>query len=400
MEKKIVQLTDVKNELSPLPITVSDAVYLTNIQPLKEASGNLPAGSDINGLTLTQFLNRAYCKEGRLSFLHISDTHKYNYGITKCKELMEQDLSFEFTLLTGDLQITNEMKNTIQSTSRPFLALLGNHDVADDFANNQLAARNTYITPLSEKYVKMGSKTASYWYKDVIAQGATLRIIAFDEYEYTDVGLPAAGKYSVVYSEAQIRWFIELLKNTPSNYYLVLAHHQPVSALRNADSTGLFTSEKAPNIYEHEGIKWTIPENACIPTFIPMIVDAYLNKTSISGSYKCGNVSGTTMNLNTDFSNITPAKFLFHIGGHTHWDVCEYLPLYPKQLQLIIDQDRSEKYTYSDLARNAADESAYCINKVTLDFDNQKTIIERIGAHLTDSGTDRNRIEFHFDKVD
>jgi len=87
-------------------------------------------------------------------------------------------------------------------------------------------------------------------------------------------------------------------------------------------------------------------------------MDAYLKKTVIEGTFFCGDVNGTQLTINEDFSASTPCKFLFHIGGHTHWDVCEYLPLFPEQLQLVIDQDRPQQYKYSDLKRSTGDESA------------------------------------------
>ena len=397
MNKKIVQLKDEKNSIMPLPVTVSDAVYLTNVGPLREAVGMIPANADVNGMTLTQFINQAYGSGGTFTFLHISDTHKFNHGITKCIELMVQDTDIPFTIITGDLQLTGEMKSTILASDKPFLLMLGNHDVADDFGGDQIGARNTYIAPFCEKYVSMGSQTSSYWYKDVTTPSATIRIIAFDEYEYVTVGSPATSRYSVVYSQQQIDWFIDLLKSTPPSYYLILAHHQPASAFRN-NGTGKFISEKAPNWYEHEGALTAIPELACLPHLLPMILDAYLNGGTVSGEYYCGDTLGTKMTLDVDFSGISPCKFLFHIGGHTHWDVCEYLPLYPSQLQLIIDEDRPAQYVRSDLPRSEADETAYCINKVMVDFENKKTVVERIGAHITDSGTDRNVIEYPFVK--
>lgn len=398
MEKKIVQLKDEKTGVMPLPVTVSDAVYLTNIGPLREAVGALPANMDINGMTLTQFLNQAYGNGGTFTFLHISDTHGYNYGIGKCKELMEQNEDIPITIITGDLQLSDEMKSTMLRSENPFLLVLGNHDVADNFGGDQVGARNSFIVPYCGDVVNMGSQYSSYWYKDVATDSVTIRIIAFDEYEYVTVGSPATSRYSVVYSQQQIDWFIDLLKSTPPGYHLILAHHQPVSAFRDG-GTGKFISEKAPNWYEYEGAGTVIPELSCLPHLLPMILDAYLNGGSISGEYYCGDTGGTKMRINADFSKASPCHFLFHIGGHTHWDVCEYLPLYPNQLQLIVDQDRTGQYARSDLPRSLTDETAYCINKITIDFENKKTIIERIGAHITDLGANRDRIEYPFVKV-
>ena len=190
-----------------------------------------------------------------------------------------------------------------------------------------------------------------------------------------------------------MNWFINLLKNTPSSYYLILAHHQPVSAYRN-ENMGEFISEKAPDNYEYESINNASDKSkSCDPLILPKIMDAYLKKTVIEGTFFCGDVNGTQLTINEDFSASTPCKFLFHIGGHTHWDVCEYLPLFPEQLQLVIDQDRPHQYKSSDLKRITGDESAYCINRVTIDFDEKKVKLQRIGAHITDSNKNRQNLE-------
>ncbi|MCS2336737.1 metallophosphoesterase [Bacteroides sp. BFG-606] len=394
MEKKIVQLSDKSNNLQPLPVTVSDAVYLAGINPIRGTLGRFSDGEDVNGLTLTEFINKAFCFQEPFSFLHISDTHKSIYGLNKCKELMDTDESI-YTLVTGDLQLTAEMKAIVASSDR-FLVMLGNHDVADDFAHNQADAKANYITPYMTTRAVMGDPegAGSYWHKDFVVDKNTIRIISFDEYEYTEVGTPSGSQHGVVYSQKQMNWFINLLKNTPSDYYLILAHHQPVSAYRNGN-TGEFVSEKAPNNYEYESINNASDKSkSCDPLIIPKIMDAYLKKAVIEGTFFCGDVNGTQLTINEDFSASTPCQFLFHIGGHTHWDVCEYLPLYPEQLQLVIDQDRPQQYKYSDLIRSTTDESAYCINRVTIDFDEKKVKLERIGAHLTDSNKNRQNLEF------
>ena len=97
---------------------------------------------------------------------------------------------------------------------------------------------------------------------------------------------------------------------------------------------GEFISEKAPDNYEYESINNASDKSkSCDPLILPKIMDAYLKKTVIEGTFFCGDVNGTQLTINEDFSASTPCKFLFHIGGHTHWDVCEYLPLFPEQLQ-------------------------------------------------------------------
>lgn len=351
-------------------------------------------GRDFNGISLNEALQRLFSTTN-LTFYHISDTHGYQYGINKCIELMGDDPSM-FTVLTGDIVATAAMKTAMVNSGK-FYTLLGNHDYADKYGYSSLTGRQDIIDPVCGTRVNFGSANAAYWYADIqAANGYTVRMISFDEYEGQVVG-QASWKYQVIMSQAQIDWFINLLKNTPSTYGLILLHHQPVSAAR-VEHTDLFVSESAPLFYEYEGTHSdTIPQtNMCPAILIPMIMDAYLNKGTFAGTFFCGSSNGTTMTFNEDFSNVTPCKFLAHIGGHTHWDCVEYLPLFPAQLQILIDQDRSQRYTYSDLPRvnSASDPSSYCINKYTINLDSGAILIERIGAMNTLNGQVRNEIEF------
>lgn len=401
---KLVRLKDDKAGIGILPVTVSDGVLLTNTTPLATDVGRLPAGTDCNGMTLTRFFNHAFGSgdNGRLAFLHLSDTHRYPFGMRKAVEMMEEDDSIHFTVITGDLQLTDEMKGILKKSTAPVYLLLGNHDVYDDFSCDSILARNEYIFPFCGTAVNMGSEQSSYWYQDIVTDGASLRLISFDEYEYSVVGNPIES-HCVVYSQAQMEWFMRLLKNTPSYYNLILLHHQSVATHRDVGNTSLFTSGNAPRYYEYQGgdsDKEGVRDGVCDASLIPKIMDAYLAGRAFFGTFFCGDAARTQMTLACDYSGIKPCRFIAHIGGHTHWDVCEYLPAFPKQLQILIDQDRTQQYHFSDLARSEADVSAYCINRYTLDFDEREIVIERIGAHLTDGGTDRDRITYPLERAE
>ena len=399
---RLVRLKDDKAGIGILPATVSDGVLLTNTTPLAAGVGLLPAGTDCNGMTLTRFFNHAFGSgdSGKLAFLHLSDTHRYPFGMRKAVEMMGDDDGIRFTVITGDLQLTDEMKEILRKSPGPIYLLPGNHDVNDDFSCDSTLARNEYIFPFCGAAVNMGSDRSSYWHQDVVTDGASLRLIAFDEYEYSVVGNPVES-HCVVYSQTQMEWFMDLLRNTPSYYNLILLHHQPVATHRDVGNTGLFTSENAPRYYEYQGgdsDKEGVRDGVCDAGLIPKIMAAYLSGGTFAGTFFCGDAARTRMTLSCDFSGIRPCRFIAHIGGHTHWDVCEYLPAFPEQLQLLIDQDRTQKYHYSDMARSETDVSAYCINRYTLDFDKREIVIERIGAHLTDGGADRSRIVYPLER--
>ena len=370
---------------------LSSDIIISGFPRISGNIGYLKDGDDVNGYSLNSFLLKALGISDNYKFLHISDTHGTDISLTKMSDMLKKDSSYMFGIITGDLTLTESMKKIIQDNDK-ILLLLGNHDTADSAGNNQKTARDNFIAPYMQDRAIMGDdeNIASYWYKDI---NNLFRIIAFDEYEYTRVGLPHSGStYSVVYSKKQIDWFISLLRNTPKDMHIIIMVHQPPSVERE-DNTNLFVSENAPNIYEYEG---SLQDTALL---IPRIIDAYSNKKVFSGTFKCGDAANTTMTFDENFTNIDqPAKFLFYVGGHTHWDVCEYLPLFPEQLMLIIDQAKPQKYTYSDLPRDTQD-SAYCINEISMDIRNKKTTVTRFGAKNTEGGKIRNYITFPFEKA-
>lgn len=335
------------------------------------------------------------------TFLHFSDSHDTTYGIEKCIQLMDSDEDISLAVDSGDTgngSTVTKMKNS----EHTFLNVLGNHDTADFCSFNQKTARDTIIYPVCGNIVNMGSDTASYWYKDVTKGDKTIRFIGFDEYEYNNVGTCETSgdyKYGVVYSQAQINWLITLLKNTPSHYYIVMVHHQALAYTRDVITEGDFISKKwynGKNIYSQCKTYGDL-------TMIPQILDAYLSKKSINKSFKCGDKNNTMISVNEDFSNNNPAKFLFHLGGHLHWDDCEYHPNYNNQLMLYVSSCRGGIYgtgsgqECGDLTRTDTDGN-FCINKITVDFENNKINIDRIGAsqYRDTDGTLKNRTNTSF----
>lgn len=370
---KIIEFGSASNP--EYPRSLSDAIILRNIGTLKD-------GTDLNGKTLTDLINKLFVGSDTFKFLHISDTHGVNVGIPVAKTMMEENPELRFTIVTGDIRPSETMIATMVLSGK-FLTMLGNHDVNDEQVTNIVATSNVITPVCADKVILGGNSGEGYWYQDYYtARGKGIRFIAFDEYEQSSTN-NAIGQ-QVAYSQAQMDWFINLLKNTPRDFFLVLCHHQGLASSRVAGYRNLFTSEHAPSSYEFLG--------GCTPELIPNIMDAYMGRGSFSGTFNCGATSGSdTMTFDVDFSNTTPAKFLMHIGGHTHWDCVEYLPNHPEQLQVLIDRDGNNKYTYSDLTRS---DFTYCINQYTINMDTGDILIERIGAKATDGGRSRTSINF------
>ena len=371
-----IQLKDGANNL--YPVTKSDNVVLENVTPVANPSINIIEGTDVNGMTLTEFMNAAYGERHRLAFLHISDTHGGTAGVAEMASLADAEGSdIDFIVHTGDFGAASFNAFVSAECTKPKLGVWGNHDTYDTYSRDTQAAATAMRSLMGSSDVSYGSETASYWYKDITTEsGENVRIIGFDEYEDAS---EQAYLYQGYYTQEQIDWFIGLLKDTPSTYYILLLHHMAVEDTVS-DNAGEFKSSHL-NSTSNGFYKGT--QSASL---IPSIINAYLNRASIAASD-----GGIT--VDEDFSETVPATFLAHIGGHKHSDCCEPLVNYPAQIQLLIAKGHSGASGGGDLT--FAD-SSYCINKVIIDFNLRQVRVQRIGAQQKSNETLRVKTDFHY----
>ena len=418
---------------------VSDSVYMR--------------GEGLVAQTLTDF-----AKPHRLSFLHISDVHGATLGYTVVSRLVggntpasgtpngpsddvaiinTGDLAPTWKTSVADASISNMTTWNASHGDKPYLMVKGNHDAADlamstetstpAYALDSAHEKNVtdeIVKAVNDGFVTYGDATgyAGYWHKDITHNGVKLRLIALDEYEHTLVlsgegeGVDSTkSRYAKTYSEAQMTWLVNLLKSTPSDYYIVLCHHHPVYELHPRDVVNDFTHhglEGQSDTYLY-GMSVSERGNTDLPA---QIIDAYLHKREATITWVNPLLKTTSVNyscsLTVDFRETVPAKFACHISGHTHRDFCEHHPNYPEQICLtvasnFIDErmdlvrDKNEtgtsKYPYTG--------TIYLFNRVAIDADRDVVIVDRIGASalrndaLIKDGSARKAIEFPIKKV-
>ena len=359
----------------------------------------------------------------RVSLLHVSDNHGSLYGLQKMAQLLgDADCDAVMGLSGGDLTSYSYINgyapvlkvmtdwNAI-CNGKPILNLKGNHDVADTSIKfDEQACTETFLKPVNNGFVEWGDITGvgGYWHRDITAGGVNLRVIGLDEYEHA-VGDPRVGGlygYTKVYSQAQVDWLFALLASTPSDWYIVMCHHQPQyaqhpeSVMNDFVHHGIFGAQIDAS-HTYTGTMFTYkPGNVDMAA---MIVDAYLHRRLLAVSGYPSGVEGVTLTLSADFRSVTPAKFACHLCGHTHGDYCEYHPDYPDQLCLTINTDSTSITTwFNDLVRDSSAANNHILNKVTIDADRDVVRVERIGAKTLDTsltwivqdGSVRDYIEF------
>lgn len=336
-------------------------------------------------------------------FIHISDSHGNTLGTQKAQEFADGDNKIDFMFNTGDFMLFNSgiVDPTFYekfAADKRWLMTVGNHDLDNPFYT--ATATFTQMTrPLIGDRVMFGdtSGNASYWYKDMNLRGNMLRIIGLDEYDYINNDDRYA-QWSEAYSEKQINWLIDLLRNTPQDYYIIVAHHTPHGQRTTSGRStyngveNIFTSSGAPANYCNNnddgepavGTAWN-------SNMICEILDKYLNKGVFEGTWNKGNKAGETYTFNESFADVTPAHFICHICGDAHWDICEYIENYPQQLQLAIDCDQDSRDNHSDCDRGA---EGYLFNEVSVDFLKKQLTIKRHGTHVTKDGKEKTSITF------
>jgi len=358
--------------------------------------------------------------DGAITMLHVSDTHGYTTMFDEAiSEMGKENSDVGLLIVTGDLtqyrtsiytDDTITALTTLKNMGDKLLMCPGNHDTYENHHYNYGGAMNqvcetAWLKEWMGNRVNWGDpgNVGGYWYKDIAQGRKTLRIISLDQYE---IGSYTYNDYifATVYSQKQINWLINLLANTPSNYYIVIMMHEPAVQSPAGSGTDMAaTGMAASNLFTSELLAtFGNTRKETYLNLLPRIIRAYMYKESISFTYGNYNNKGGhgLLTVSADFTNVTPATFLFYIGGHQHEDICGYIPYteWADQLMLFVTAGDSKVWnsTQDDLLWNfsigswpytadqyAEGEDSFRINKLTIDFDRETVTVERIGNKTT-----------------
>lgn len=369
--------------------------------------------------------------ENSFTFYHFSDIHGSSDSVNKVQQLLEDNANAKFAILTGDYcngygtttptnsAIINAITNLSQTANGKFLVLNGNHDRWDGFGGNSSStgtnaskAATSLLHDLLGNNVEWGDNSAapveSFWYKDyAVANDATLRIVGIDSYAY--INGHNAPRYKSVYSQAQVDWFIKCLKGsqednitalTENDYLLVAMHEPPVESLPSPDES-VISIRGHYNWCSSRLRSWASSEYN--GSLFPMIVDAYLRKSSIDTIVRnVAEETTTSMSPVEIYETFVdePCTFLGYLCGHVHADIFHSHPEYPNQLIMCIDCGNADMNLVNDVSDIRERDNGILINEVTLNFDDDKINIHRIGNNTTTSYTINKAGSNKWDAVD
>ena len=327
-----------------------------------------------------------------ICIFHASDGHS---DISRMKRFFEYSkiIKPDYLILSGDFvnygRYTNNwsyLNELDENNSIPVFPCIGNHEM------NYITCSDAYTTYLKhyvDKYNYAHTGSTTYFYYD--DTNYKIRFISVNQNEY-DVA-SSAWKYCI--SSAQINWFISTLASTPANYSVILVCHMPESmpsyySSGNYDYSSWFGENQnydSRNFWQGTG------------TPLTKIIDAFINKTSISGSYT--NTAGGSVSYSANFTSVpSSTDFICWMTGHLHCDCVGYVTApnsSTKQLMLNITTacagaTTSGDYSSDDnLPRMTYGKTQDAFNVYVINKTNKTIKIARVGSDIN-----RNQIERKF----
>ena len=295
---------------------------------------------------------------GYLTDIH-SDVIRYERFLKYCEYL-----KVDAAILGGDYTITNATDgfNYLHAIafnySTKVLPVVGNHD-----------AWQYSTTTMYNKFLKDFGYGSTYYYQDI----HNIRIIVLNLYETTNTSYK-----NEAISQTQMNWLISTLKSTPSTYGILLCYHKPNGTLTEDSTYNTFFTE-SPN--DVDPLKTVTGIEHIIK-----VVDAYMSKSSVSGTYTS---DGGTVSYTADFTSLTSTgEFIAHITGHYHRDLVGYYSgTTNKQLVIntICGNGYSPQHCFSFIrdGRGSSQDGMtfFGINRTT-----GKVMIARVGADIDVDG--------------
>ena len=331
--------------------------------------------------------------DGYFCIAHISDVHADPVRYKRFRTFVDNVYSINTAISTGDLvSFHNSDATKMQIEYERMFAIGGEKDVMIVVGNHEKAGSGNVL--YTEQQIKDYSGLENlYYYKDWTKTGDLaykVRVIVLNQHDYDGTDIDIA--YRTHYSQAQINWFIDTLKEASNDDRAVMvAMHKTDKFVQPTNNDYGFNCNFPSDLDTNQS-----------GYIIEDIIDAFKNGTHLTESYTWTDNS-QTINVDADFSG-KKGSFIAYMCGHNHRDQVGYSPQHPNQLYLCIAsgclQQMYANYGWgnygegvSDLSRVIGTKSEDCFNVYGIDFDNKTVRIVRVGADVTCNMKERKYLE-------
>lgn len=318
------------------------------------------------------------------------DSHNDSTRMNSMIDYLNSIDVFDAGIMLGDMSgseftdpITN-YTNAIANTQKPFLTVLGNHDVAGATSDANLWTKygDCY------QYAQLASGEAvsgkCYYYKDFASY--KIRIIVLMQY---DMATRASDTGDLCFGQDQINWLITTLTSTPSDYGVIVAEHTNPSRYMTYTMDTAYTSSTwyqsnyAPTVMSGDPI--------------PDIINAWIDGGTLSQTYSYTfDNPPAALSVSADFSSRGTGEFITYLGGHWHMDVLGHPTAYSDQMDYHVPAAGLSAATQGDIPRRAGTVSEDSLCAVAVDREKKTVKVFHVGAHYTKDAINRQYFKYSY----
>lgn len=328
-------------------------------------------------------------KDKLFSMLVTTDIHECTAQIGAAVDYLNYYDSLDCGICLGDVQQSNFLKtdgswyyNAISHTKKPFMSILGNHDVGNsrdpEISGSSQEAYEKFIRP-TNGLSGIEGREKPYFVK------------LFDEYKIAIVGLDLYGDPSpklddgsyailrgmITPNQEEIDWLCKTLAEIPEGYHLIIAMHTfPYDATVTEGSW----SQRGAKIYYAEEAPYG-DDN-----MISDIVDAWVRGDKLCADYAPLDTRYLpSLHAECDFRARGKGEFVCYAVGHHHKDIQGKCKKYPYQNVIVFPATANDGWQNycSDLPREKGTRAEDAITVMSVTTDKRQIRLVRVGSNIT-----------------
>ncbi len=336
-----------------------------------------------------------------LSFMAIADIHGCYERLKSAIYYLNKIKSLDFGIQLGDLQPSGFSDNDgvwytklVNKSKKPFYSVVGNHDGGNTykkgFKGSKQQVFDKFFAP-TKNTMQLPNLDKTYYSVDFDEYKVTLLVL--DNYLQPDDkdenGQFIYNRGADCYSQEQIDFIIKTLKEMKEGYHLLIASHSYFEDSETIDTN--FTQEGSTfNVYVTKAYE----DNNVIAS----IVDAWVNGKTLDYSVKPLKEYSrySTISVKADFTNLKGA-FIGYFTGHVHKDIVGRNKKYPYQ-NVFAFASAGDVYhcCASDLIRIQGTKSADLLTVCSIDTENRRVNLVRVGSNITTDMVERKCISIKY----
>lgn len=391
-----------------------DTIYL--IGKVKQYFGDIKRHSDSvydlnedahKALVSGKYIVKNYPVSGydaMLSFLIMTDIHSDWESFERGIQYANDENLVDAVFVLGDVcESPNWLRNYDYPTealrcTKPVLTIPGNHEIANGDGNPALTDNEYfeyfYNSAMIAHNGDIHDAGKPYWYRDFsktytlennTSVTKNIRIIGLDQTQYCE----AESRNDWVINQDQVDWLVNILDNTPQDYYLIILSHSVLETNENLEPV---ECKFTPTYYD--SARHAAPHFSDNPSFFTKLVRAWMQGTSINET-ATNIIGGGIVSVNHTFSTARNGKFIGFVGGHSHRDcvatIIEETTYSEPMYQFVFQCTSSEqKQQGGDIGRESFGKMKDCLTVLTYDWFNNSIKLVRVGADMTSAMTKRD----------